>query len=56
MAVVKVWKAGSSLVVTLPSQVCQMFGIEEGSEYALDVLATTTGFIIQIQGLKRIGE
>lgn len=56
MAVVKVRKVGTSLVITLPSQICDMFGIIEGSEYSMDVLATNLGFIIQIEGLKRLGD
>jgi antitoxin component of MazEF toxin-antitoxin module len=56
MAIVKVWKQGSSLIVTLPAQVCELFKIKEGDELAMDVYKNSYGFKIVLEGLKRIGE
>ena len=56
MAVVKVWKQGSSLVITLPAQVCDLFGITEGRELTMDVYNDSYGFKIALQGLKRLGK
>jgi len=56
MAIVEVWKQGSSLVVTLPAQVCELYGIKRGRILTMDVISDSIGFKIILEGLKALGD